>query len=310
LESVCVENRIHTQWNETATATGRLSSSFPNLQSLPNRPLDYLAVTAKGLASKEDVEREEKEGKGTELIIPHFSINVRDSFVAKNGFTLISADYSQLELRVLASVSGDSNLIQVFTKQHGDIHAEVAAAVTHKPLREVTDDDRTKAKRIVYGILYGMGVGTLAAQLQVTVKEANAFIKAFFASYPMVKRFISVVVAQATEVGHITTLNHRRRFITDLKASDAKGRARGERQAINSVIQGSAADIMKAALLNVFNALQGTEANIVLQLHDELMLEVPEKEATHFESILITCMEEAGHLKVPLVANTYFSLLS
>ncbi len=264
-----VDGRIHSTFRQTVTMTGRISSTEPNLQNIPVR-LEL----------------------GREL---------RKMFVAREGYVLIDADYSQIELRVLAALADDKAMIEAF-KSGEDIHAATARNVFGAD--EVTPLLRTRAKAVNFGIVYGMGSFSLAGDLHISVGEAKEYIDSYFARHPNVKKFMDDAVAQAKEQGWVETFFHRRRYIPEVSSSNFALRASGERMAMNTPIQGTAADIIKIAMVNVFNALKSLKkSRLILQVHDELIIEAHESEAAEAERILVECMESAVRLAVPMVAE-------
>lgn len=263
------DGRIHSTFKQTVTMTGRISSTEPNLQNIPVR-LEL----------------------GREL---------RKMFVAKDGYVLIDADYSQIELRVLAALAGDEAMIEAF-KSGEDIHAATARNVFGE--EEVTPLLRSRAKAVNFGIVYGMGSFSLAGDLHISVAEAKEYIDSYFAKHPNVKKFMDNAVNQAKEQGWVETAFRRRRYIPEISSSNFALRASGERMAMNTPIQGSAADIIKIAMVSVYNALKKLKkSRLILQVHDELIIEAHESEAAEAEKILVECMEGAVNLTVPMVAE-------
>ena len=273
LLKVADENgRIHTQFKQTGTATGRLSSAEPNLQNIPIRT-----------------------DEGREL---------RKYFIAAPGRVLIDADYSQIELRLLAHISGDAAMISAFT--HGaDIHTSTAAAVFGVAPEDVTPELRKRAKAVNFGIVYGIGDFSLAGDLGIPVKQARAYIQSYLASYPDVAAYLKDIVAEAHAKGYVTTLFGRRRYIPEISGHNAMQRKFGERVAMNSPIQGSAADIVKIAMLGVSRRIAAEEldAKLILQVHDELIVEASKKDADRAAAILREEMEGAVKLSVPLTVD-------
>lgn len=261
------DGRIHGKFNQTITATGRISSTEPNLQNIPVRM---------------ELGRE-----------------IRKVFVAKKGCTFVDADYSQIELRILAHMSGDERLIEAY-REAQDIHAITASQVFHIPLDQVTPLQRRNAKAVNFGIVYGISAFGLSEGLSISRKEAMEYIEKYFETYPGVKKFLDGLVEQAKEQGYVTTLFGRRRPIPELKSP--RTRAFGERVAMNSPIQGTAADIMKIAMVAVDRELRrrNMESRIVLQVHDELLVEARESEAEEVVRILEDKMKHAADLKVSL----------
>ena len=273
LTSVADENdRIHTEFKQTYTATGRLSSAEPNLQNIPI-----------------------KTKMGREL---------RRFFIADEGNLLVDADYSQIELRLLAHISGDYNMCEAF-RDGEDIHRKTAAAVFNVPEEFVTEDMRKRAKAVNFGIVYGISGFSLSKDIGTTVAEATKYIKNYLMNYPDVDNYLEAVVKEAEEKGYTTTIMGRRRYIPELKATKAPLRAFGKRVAMNAPIQGSAADIMKLAMINVHRALEKEcpEAKLVMQVHDELIVEVPEAKAELVRDIVRREMENTVCLSVPLTVD-------
>lgn len=263
------DNRIHGKFNQTITATGRISSTEPNLQNIPVRmPL------------------------GREI---------RKVFIPKEGCVFIDADYSQIELRILAHMSDDKNLIDAYNHSK-DIHAATASLVFHVPLEEVTKEHRSNAKAVNFGIVYGISSFGLSNDLSISRKEAEQYIKDYFISYPGIKNYLDNSVKEAKEKGYSVTMFGRRRPIPELTSGNFMQRQFGERVAMNSPIQGSAADIMKIAMINVAKELKEKDlkSKIVLQVHDELLIEAYENEVEQVKDILKRNMEQAAHLNVPL----------
>lgn len=263
------DNRIHGKFNQTITATGRISSTEPNLQNIPVRmPL------------------------GREI---------RKVFIPKEGCVFIDADYSQIELRILAHMSDDKNLIDAYNHSK-DIHAATASLVFHVPLEEVTKEQRSNAKAVNFGIVYGISSFGLSNDLSISRKEAEQYIKDYFISYPGIKNYLDNSVKEAKEKGYSVTMFGRRRPIPELTSGNFMQRQFGERVAMNSPIQGSAADIMKIAMINVAKELKEKDlkSKIVLQIHDELLIEAYENEVEQVKDILKRNMEQAAHLNVPL----------
>ena len=268
------DGRIHGTFNQTITATGRISSTEPNLQNIPVR---------------------------TEM-----GSKIRDIFVPKPGYVFVDADYSQIELRVLASLSGDEKLIESYHSS-ADIHAATASQVFHVPLEEVTPELRRNAKAVNFGVVYGISAFGLSEDLSISRKEALDYINNYFKIYDGVKKFLDRQVADAKEKGFVKTMFGRIRPIPEIKSSNFMTRSFGDRVAMNSPIQGSAADIMKISMLKVDEALKesGYDANIVLQIHDELLIEVKEDEAEKVSKLVEKTMKEAVSLKVPLEVDAH-----
>ena len=268
------DGRIHGTFNQTITATGRISSTDPNLQNIPVR---------------------------TEM-----GSKIRDIFVPKEGYIFVDADYSQIELRVLASLSGDEKLIESYHSA-ADIHAATASQVFHVPLEEVTPELRRNAKAVNFGVVYGISAFGLSEDLSISRKEALDYINNYFKIYGGVKTFLDKQVVDAKEKGYVKTMFGRIRPIPEIKSSNFMTRSFGDRVAMNSPIQGSAADIMKISMLKVDEALEksGFDARIVLQIHDELLVEVKEEEAAKVSELVEKAMKEAVSLKVPLEVDAH-----
>ena len=263
---------IHTSFNQTVTATGRLSSSNPNLQNIPVRDDD---------------------GK-----------EIRKAFIPDEGCLFFSADYSQIELRIMAHLSGDKNLIEAFLEGE-DIHAATAAKVFKKPLGEVTREERSKAKTANFGIIYGISVFGLAERMGVSRGEAKELIDNYFLTYPDVRRYMDESIERARKQGYIETLFHRKRYLPDINSHNANVRGYAERNAINAPIQGSAADIIKVAMNRIYERFraEGIRSKMILQVHDELNFSVFPEEKERVQQIVIEAMENAVHLSVPLIAD-------
>ena len=261
--------RVHTHFDQVGTATGRLSSSEPNLQNIPVR---------------------------TEL-----GREIRGAFIAKPGHVLVDADYSQIELRVLAHISGDATMIDAFRKGE-DIHARTAAEVYGVPFDQVTHQMRSASKAVNFGIVYGISDFALAKNIGVSRREARDFINRYFERYPGVKAYMEQSVQDARERGYAVTLMGRRRYLPELASSNFNVRSFGERCAMNSPIQGTAADIIKLAMIRVDRELKrrGMRTKLILQVHDELILEAPAEEADAAAALLKECMEGVMQLEVPL----------
>lgn len=274
LKVISADGRIHTNFRMTVTATGRLSSTEPNLQNIP-------------------VRRE-------------LGAQIRRMFVAAPGCVLVDADYSQIELRLLAHISGDETMRNAF-KSGEDIHAVTASQVFGLPLAEVTPAQRSSAKAVNFGIVYGISAFSLAQDIKVSPAEARAYIDAYMQKYHGVREYMDRVIAEAKERGYVETLFGRRRPVPELKASNFNTRSFGERVARNMPIQGTAADIIKLAMVNVRRRLraEGLEARLILQVHDELIAECPEREAERVAALLEEEMERAVTLSVPLTAEAH-----
>ena len=261
------DSRIHAVFNQTITATGRISCTDPNLQNLPSH---------------------EGEGK-----------NIKKSFKAKEGYVYIDADYSQIELRVLAHISKDEAMIKAFNND-GDIHREVASKVFGVPITKVTKEQRSNAKAVNFGIIYGITAFGLSQQLKIGRKEAQNYIDNYLKKYSGIKIFMEEIVKKASEEGFVETLFGRRRYVPELKSNNYVVRQFGTRVAMNTPIQGTAADIMKIAMNKVFDGIKDLDAKVVLQVHDELILEVKEEQKEQAKEILKSSMENATKLDVPL----------
>ena len=266
---------IHTSFNQTVTATGRLSSSDPNLQNIPIRG---------------------EEGK-----------EIRKAFVPEPGCLFFSADYSQIELRVMAHLSNDSQMIEVF-REGKDLHAATAANIYKKPIEEVTRDERTKSKRANFGIIYGITVFGLAERLDISREEAKQLIDGYFATFPDVHDYMEQAKQTARQQGYVTTLFGRRRYLPDINSANATVRGFAERNAINAPIQGTAADIIKVAMIRIHQRFkaEGIRSKMILQVHDELNFSVYPEEKGRVEAIVLEEMQHAFPLNVPLVADSGF----
>ena len=265
-------HRIHSFFHQTITATGRISSTEPNLQNIPTR----------------------------------FELGkrIRKIFEPEKGNVYIDADYSQIELRVLAHISGDKHMIQAF-ENNEDIHKQAASKVFKTPIDQVTKEQRSNAKAVNFGIVYGISDFGLGEQLGISRKLAKKYIDEYLTEYSGIKEFMENITEVAKEKGYVETLFHRRRYIPELKSKNYMVRQFGSRAAMNTPIQGTAADIMKIAMINVYKELKkrNLKSKIVLQVHDEMMIEVPEKEIEEVKNILQECMQNATKLKVPLIAE-------
>ena len=263
------ENRIHSTFNQTITATGRISSTEPNLQNIPIRM--------------------------------ELGRQIRKVFIPKDGYCFMDADYSQIELRVLASMSGDERLVEAY-RSHADIHRTTASQVFHIPFEEVTDLQRRNAKAVNFGIVYGISSFGLSEDLSISRKEAAAYIEQYFETYPQVKQFIDSLVEEAKKNGYAVTLYGRRRPVPELFSSNFMQRSFGERVAMNSPIQGTAADIIKIAMIRVFDRLkkEGLRSKLILQVHDELLIETALEEEEQVRQILEEEMIHASSLAVEL----------
>ena len=274
LKVIAPDGRIHTSFQMTVTATGRLSSTEPNLQNIPTR---------------------------TEL-----GSQLRRMFTAAEGCVLVDADYSQIELRLLAHMSGDK-VMQASFLSGADFHTATAAKVFHVPEDEVTPELRRRAKAVNFGIVYGISAFALAQDIGVTVAEAKEYMDRYFATYTGVKQYMTDVVDKAREQGYVETLWHRRRALPELKSSNFNMRSFGERVALNMPIQGTAADIIKLAMVRVHSRLaaEGLAARLIMQVHDELIVECPEEEAPRVEALLQQEMQGVAELSVPLLAEAH-----
>ncbi len=274
LKVIDPDGRIRTSFQMTVTATGRLSSTEPNLQNIPTR---------------------------TEL-----GSKMREMFVAAPGHVLVDADYSQIELRLLAHISGDTAMQQAFLSGE-DFHTVTAARVFHVPQDQVTHQMRSRAKAVNFGIVYGISAFSLSQDIGVTVQEAKEYMDRYFATYTGVKQYMTDVVDKAREQGYVETLWHRRRALPELKSSNFNMRSFGERVALNMPIQGTAADIIKLAMVRVHSRLarEGLETRLIMQVHDELIVECPEEEAPRVEALLQQEMQGVAELSVPLLAEAH-----
>lgn len=268
------DNRIHSSFNQMITATGRISSTDPNLQNIPMRM--------------------------------ELGRKIRKVFVPKSGYCFTDADYSQIELRILAHMSGDEQLIEAY-RMHADIHRITASQVFHIPFDEVTDLQRRNAKAVNFGIVYGISSFGLSQGLSITRKEAAVYIEQYFATYPKVKEFLDRTVEEAKKNGYAVTLFGRRRPVPELSSSNFMQRSFGERVAMNSPIQGTAADIIKIAMIKVYQRLEkeNLESKLILQVHDELLIETKENEKEQVKRILEEEMEHAAELSVRLEADLH-----
>lgn len=263
------DGKIHTIYKQTLTRTGRLSSVEPNLQNIPAR---------------------EEEGK-----------LIKKAFISEEGASLMSADYSQIELRILASISGDETMIEAF-KNGEDIHRRVAADIHGIPLEEVTKYQRSTAKAVIFGIVYGISGFGLGENLNISAKDAKAFIEKYYEMYPKVHQYMEDIKSSAYEKGYVKTIYNRIRYIDELKSAVYMVRAGGERIALNTPIQGTGADIMKIAMVNIWNELakRNLKSKLILQVHDEVILNVYDDELEEVKEIVRRNMEEVAELKVPL----------
>ena len=264
--------RIHTNFNQTGAATGRLSSSDPNLQNIPVR-------TPRGEA-------------------------IRRGFVPRAGWTFLIADYSQIELRIMAHLSGDPAFIEAF-RQGGDIHRQTAALIFNVPVDRVTPDMRGRAKTINFATIYGQGPFALSRQLGISQEEARTFIARYFERFAGVRAFLDRQIQLAREQGYVETLFKRRRYIPEIRDRNFNMRAYGERNAQNSPLQGSAADLIKLAMIRISDAIEeeGLRSRMLLQVHDELVFEVPPEEVERMRELVQSHMEQVVALDVPLVVD-------
>ena len=269
------DGKIHTLFNQTQTQTGRLSSSEPNLQNISVR---------------------DEQGK-----------EIRKAFVAPKDCVLMSADYSQIELRMLAHMANEAEMIAAFN-QGIDIHTKTAMQIFDVDKEQINDSMRRTAKTVNFGIVYGQSDFGLSEQLGITRKEAHDFIEKYFASYPSIKQFMEATIAYCEEHGYVKTLFQRRRYIKEIKDKNYMMREFGKRAAMNAPIQGSAADLIKVAMIHIYQAMKEAkvQAKMILQIHDELIFEVPKQEIVQMKQIVEQGMQEAMKLSVPLVAEASY----
>lgn len=268
--------RVHTSFNQTGSVTGRLASSDPNLQNIPTR---------------------------TEM-----GHKVRQGFIAEEGNVLLSVDYSQIELRIAAHMAKDEAMLDAFRKGQ-DIHAATAAAIYNVPLEQVSKEQRRHAKAINFGLIYGMSAFGLSRSTDLTMAEAENFVKAYFEEFPGVKSYLDSVRCTATDKGYVETMLGRKRYFPQLKnPTTPQVKARAEREAINAPIQGTAADIIKVAMVRLPNALQERElkGRVLLQVHDELLLECPRAELRETVEVVTKVMEGAYQLCIPLETDAAY----
>jgi len=262
--------KIHASFNQAVASTGRLSSNNPNLQNIPIR---------------------DENGR-----------EIRKAFIPSQGdFVILSADYSQIELRLMAHVSGDEQMLDAF--QHGaDIHAATAAKIFKVPLSEVSREQRSRAKTANFGMIYGISAFGLSQRLGISRTEAKDLIDGYFATYTGVKKYMDSCVAEAREKGYVSTIFGRKRYLADINSNNGTVRGLAERNAINAPIQGSAADIIKLAMINIHRELEQSklQSKMIIQVHDELVFDVFKPELDRVKAIVKTCMEGAIELKVPL----------
>jgi DNA polymerase-1 len=264
--------KVHTSYNQTVAVTGRLSSTNPNLQNIPIR---------------------DAQGK-----------EIRKAFIPDDNCLFFSADYSQIELRIMAHLSGDKNMMEAFISGL-DIHAATAAKIYKVPLEEVTSDMRRKAKTANFGIIYGISTFGLSDRLGIPRAEAKELIDGYFATYPDVKKYMDNAILKAKEMGFVETLLGRKRFLPDINSQNGVVRGFAERNAINAPIQGTAADIIKIAMVRIQNRLEkeNLQTNMTMQVHDELNFTVPKSEMEVVKKVVIEEMENAIKLQVPLIAD-------
>ncbi|MBQ1263597.1 MAG: DNA polymerase I, partial [Oscillospiraceae bacterium] len=275
LKAIAEDGRIHTTFNQTETRTGRISSLEPNLQNIPVR-------TAEGS-------------------------RLREFFLADDGRVLVDADYSQIELRVLSHVANDKTMLEAF--ENGvDIHTLTASQVFGVPLDFVTSQMRSRAKAVNFGIVYGIGAFSLSKDIGVSIKEADSYIKSYLENFSGVERYMRTTIQEGRENGYVSTMFNRRRYMPELRSSNRMIVAAGERIAMNMPIQGTAADIIKIAMVRVFDRLKkdGLKAKLIMQVHDELIIEAPENEREQVSKLLCEEMENAVSLNVRLKADTSF----
>ena len=273
LQYIGEDGRIHGKFNQTITATGRISSTEPNLQNIPIRM--------------------------------ELGSRIRQVFIPKPGFVFLDSDYSQIELRILAHMSEDENLIAAYNSDE-DIHRITASQVFNTPLNEVTKTQRSNAKAVNFGIVYGISSFGLSQDLSISKKEAAKYIEKYFETYPKVHEFLNGLVSSAKEKGYSVTMFKRRRPIPELSSSNFMQRSFGERVAMNAPIQGTAADIIKLAMIGVYHKLKelGLKSKLILQVHDELLIETAKDEVDIVKSILDEQMKNAARLSVALVVDT------
>lgn len=267
-----ITGKIHTSFNQTVTATGRLSSSNPNLQNIPVRGDD---------------------GK-----------EIRKAFIPENGCEFFSADYSQIELRIMAHLSQDQHMLAAFNNNY-DVHAATAAKIYHKPIEEVTKDERRKAKTANFGIIYGISAFGLSERLNISRREAKELIDNYFKEYPRIREYMDESIEKAREKGYIETILNRRRYLPDINSSNSVVRGYAERNAINAPIQGSAADIIKIAMVRIYKRFkeENMRSKMILQVHDELNFSVFPDEKEKVKNIVVEEMEKAYPLSVPLKSD-------
>jgi DNA polymerase-1 len=264
--------KIHTSYNQAIAATGRLSSTNPNLQNIPVR---------------------DEQGR-----------EIRKAFVPEEGEIFMSVDYSQIELRIMAHLSSDENMIEAFNNGY-DVHAATASKIFKVPIEEVTPDMRRKAKTANFGIIYGISTFGLADRLNIPRAEAKELIDGYFATYPAVKKYMDETIQKAKEKGYVETIYGRKRFLPDINSQNSVVRGYAERNAINAPIQGSAADIIKLAMIHIQQRidLEKLKTKMTMQVHDELNFSVPEDELEKVKTLVVNEMEQVIRLKVPLIAD-------
>ena len=273
IPEVSKDSKIHTHYNLFGTTTGRLSSEKPNLQNIPNK---------------------------TEL-----GQEIRDFFVAKPSMKFILSDYSQIELRVLAHLSQDSEMIKILKDERADIHSETAARIFNKSIDDVNSEMRRKAKEVNFGLIYGMEAFGLSKSLNISQKESKTLIDAYFDQFPNVKGFLDKVVKDAEQNTYTTTLIGRKRYIRELSSSNFQLKSMGKRIAMNAPIQGTASDIMKIAMIKVKSNLHKfNNTNLLLQIHDEIVVESSNKDVEKVSKMVSDNMKNAMKLDVPLYVNT------
>jgi len=269
-----ITKRVHTTYNQAVTTTGRLSSSNPNLQNIPIR---------------------------TEL-----GKSIRGAFIPEEGYLLLSADYSQIELRILAHIARDTNLLDAFIHDI-DVHSQTAARIYDCDMSMITQDMRRVAKVVNFGIIYGMSAYGLSQELKIPPKKAQEMIDKYFNTHSGVKAYINSTIEQATRDGFVTTLWGRKRYIPELKSGNKNIREFGQRAAINMPIQGSAADLIKSAMINISKQIDNKRVKLLLQVHDELVFEVKQDIIKETSNLVKECMENAAKFSVPLKVDINYS---
>lgn len=270
--------RVYTTVLQTAVPTGRLAMTNPNLQAITH------SVTFVSLSFEKSIK-----------------ISIRDSFISRPDFVLLSADYAQLELRLMAHFSKDQKLLSIL-KGSGDFFKEIASKWLDKPISSITTEDRSYAKHICYGILYGMGANALAAELKISPTQAMEFIDSFKSRYPGITKFLCVVVEKCKKNGYVSTIYGRKRYLPEINSTNNFEYKRAERQAVNTICQGSAADLVKVAMNKIFEKFKevNTRTLMVLQLHDELLFEVPKEEVDVIQHLVKQVMENVLTLDLSL----------